>query len=112
LLNQKPGDKTISTQAKFYLLQLTAHYGKLLKKLKRLQTQHPPVKRQNGSWARSEEENAVTIARHLSNVFKYNSHETTLKTENKRITAALLNIPTKFFIVKEVRIVIKSLNPK
>jgi len=52
---------------------------------------------------------------HLSKIFKPNSREFTLeknKLPSDVITIAILNIPAKFFAIKEVKLVIKNLNPK
>jgi len=38
--------------------------------LKRPQIQYPPIRKQDGSWARSEKEKAETFATHLSKIFK------------------------------------------
>jgi hypothetical protein len=44
----------------------------------RRQAQYPPIKKQDGSWARSEEEKADTFRfTHLSKVFKPNPRELT-----------------------------------
>lgn len=92
---------------------------KATKKLKSPQQRHPPIKKQNGSWARSDKEKAETLATHLSRVFKPNPREITLEEENKLLsepvtatTTTSLDTPTKPFTSKEVRTAIKNLNPK
>jgi hypothetical protein len=53
---------------------------------------------------------------YLSKIFKPNLREITLEEESKlqldAITVATLDIPSKFFTIKEVRAIIKNLNPK
>lgn len=59
-----------------YLSNLTASAAtdyslwKTTKKLKRPQTSYPPIKDQDGNWARSNKEKAATFANHLTKVFE------------------------------------------
>jgi hypothetical protein len=84
--------------------------------LKRSQTQYPPIKKRDGSWTRSEEKKAEIFVMHFSKVFKPNPREIILEEENKLlsddITFATPDTPTRLFIIKEVRTVIKNLNAK
>jgi hypothetical protein len=47
-------------------------------------TQYPPIRKQDGSWARSEEKKAETFTTHFSKVLKPN--EITLEKENKLLS--------------------------
>jgi len=57
-----------------------------MKSLKRSQTRHSPIKKKDGSWARSQDERAETFAEHLSKVFKPNLREITQKEENRLLS--------------------------
>jgi len=46
----------------------------------------PPVRKQDESWARNEEEKAETFATHLSKIFKPNPCEITLEEDNKLLS--------------------------
>ena len=48
---------------------------KATKSLKQPQTQFPPIRRQDGGWARSEKDKAHTFAEHLAQVFTPNPYE-------------------------------------
>jgi len=84
--------------------------------LKRRQTHHSPFKKQDRSWARSGEKRQKLFAVHLSKIFKPNSQEITLKEKNRLFfndtTSTILDIPTRSFIINEVKAVIKYVNPK
>jgi hypothetical protein len=58
-------------------------------------------------WTRSKEEKAETFAMHLSKISKFNLREIILEEENKLLSdiiiTAILDTPTKFFTIKEVR---------
>jgi len=54
-----------------------------MKSLKRSQTHHSPIKKKDGSWARSQEERRETFAEHLFKVFKLNLREITQEEENR-----------------------------
>jgi len=88
---------------------------KTTERLKRLQAQYPPIRKQDGSWVRSEKEKTETFATHITKVFKPNSCEITLEEKNKflsnDISSTILNT-TWPFTVKEMRVAIKNLNPK
>jgi len=56
---------------------------KAIKKLKRPQIYHPPIRKQDGSWARREKEKAENFAEHLSKIFKPNPREITQEEENR-----------------------------
>jgi len=73
----------INQRIQVYLSKLSAipetshSLWKAIKKLKRPQTDHPPIRKQNGSWARSEEKKAETFVEHFSKVFKPNKEDYT-----------------------------------
>jgi len=85
-------------------------------KLKRLQTQFPPIRRQDGRWARSDEEKAEVFAVHHSKVFEPQPREIIIDEEKKLLadinTSAQMAVPAMPFTVNEVRAAIKVLNPK
>jgi len=76
----------------------------------------PPIRKQDESWARNEEEKAETFATHLSKIFKPNPCEITLEEDNKLLsdntTPAILDTPMRPYVIKEGRAVIRNLNPK
>jgi hypothetical protein len=77
--------------------------------MKRPQTQYLSIRKQDGSWTKSEKETAETFVTHLSKVFKHNPREITLEKENKFFSdSTTLDNPTRSFIIKEVRAVIKN----
>jgi hypothetical protein len=84
--------------------------------LKEPQAQYPPIRKQNGNWARSQEEKAEIFAMHLSKVFKPNPREITLEKENTLlsddITSIILDTTTRPFIIKEMGAIIENLNPR
>jgi len=88
----------------------------LWKATKRLKQIHQPsVRKQDGSWARSEKEKTETFVEHLSKVFKPNPGE--IHKEGNRLLSddiilATQDIPTNTFTVNEVKAVIKHLNSK
>jgi hypothetical protein len=71
------------------------------------------MRQQDGSWTRSEKESAEIFATHLSKICKPNSIalEKESKLLSNDITFVILNTLTRPFR-KEVRAVIKNLNPK
>jgi len=77
---------------------------------------YPPIKKQDGSWSRSDKEKAETFATQHFKVFKPNAHEITLQEENlllsDDIISATLHSPTRSFTIKKVRNTIKNLNPQ
>lgn len=90
---------------------------KATKNIKHQQQPIPPIKKQDGSWARSEKEKAETFASHLKSVFQPLPSQLTLH-EEQEIKNALLApyqmtpLPN-LFTVNEIRQMIKnSLNPK
>jgi len=89
---------------------------KATKRLTRPQTHHPPIRKQDRNWVRSEKEKAETFAVHFSKVFKPNPREITLEEEDRLlsddITPDILDTSTRPFIINEVKAVIKYLNPK
>jgi len=84
--------------------------------LKRRQTYHSPFKKRDRSWARSGEKRQKLFAVPLFKIFKPNSQEIILKEENRLffndITSTIPDIPTRSFIINEVKVIIKYVNPK
>jgi len=88
---------------------------KATKRLKRPQIQFPPVRKQDGRWARSDEEKAEVFAVHLSKVFELHPHEITIDEEKKLLTdtnTSTQMVPVMPFTVNEIRAAIRVLNPK
>jgi len=90
---------------------------KTTKRLKRPQTHHAPIKKQDESWVRRKEEKAKTFAEHLSKVFKPNPREITQEEKNNTNSYSLIipftqDIPASPFTVNEVKAVINYLNLK
>jgi len=85
----------------FSLIEVHTISHQATKRLKRSQIQYPPIRKQDGSWDRSEEEKIETFATHLS---KPNSYEITLEEKNKLLsddtTSANLDILTKLLYYK------------
>lgn len=83
---------------------------KATKKIKRPQVQYPPIRLNNGDWARSDSEKAETFAKHLEEVFtpsiQSNSHE---------LPELLVNNKTqriKFTFKSVKQIISDKINPK
>jgi len=55
---------------------------RIFKQAPLLKLYQPPMRKQDGNWARSEEQKAKTFAEHLSKVFKHNPREITQEEEN------------------------------
>lgn len=88
---------------------------KATKKLKKTLTPVPPIRKENGNWARSDQEKVETFAEHLAKVFQPFPAED-LQTEEKIIKALeapfQLDFPIKLFKIKEVSTIIKKINCK
>jgi len=87
---------------------------KATKRLKRPQIQFSPIRKQDGRWARSDEEKAEVFAEHLSKVFESHPRKITIHEEKKLLTntSAQMAVPVMPFTVNEVRAAIRVLNPK
>jgi len=83
---------------------------------KRLQTQFPPIRKQDEKWARSDEEKAEVFAVHFPKIFEFHPCEITIDEEKKLFidtnTPAKMVAPARPITVKEVRTAIRVLNPK
>jgi len=90
--------------------------SKATKRLKRPQIQFPPIRKQDGRWARSDEEKVEVFAVHLSKVCELHSREITIDEEKRLLTvtnpSAQIAVPAMPFTVNEVRPAIRVLNPK
>jgi len=76
----------------------------------------PSIRKQDGRWARSDEEKAEVFAVHLSKVFERHPHEITIDEKKKLLTdtniSAQVTVAVMPFTVNEVRAAIRVLNPK
>lgn len=89
---------------------------KVTKKIKQPQHSKPPIRTQDGNWARTDENIVNTFADHLSNVFKPFPMET-LPEEQESIQQILdapyqMDLPIKPIKKAEIMICIKNLKPK
>lgn len=104
LLNLNP------TAASDYSLWKATRY------LKQPQRASPPIRRQDGSWARSNIEKAATFATHLSKVFTANPREISLEEEDRLLENLdhihQLELPIKYFTINEVYKSIQSMKIK
>jgi len=79
---------------------------KTTKRLKRPQIQFPSIRKQDGKWARSDEEKAEIFAVHVSKVFEPHPREITIDEEKKLLTntntSAQMAVPVMPFTVNEV----------
>ncbi|KMQ87434.1 rna-directed dna polymerase from mobile element jockey-like protein [Lasius niger] len=83
---------------------------KATKRIKRPIVNAPSIRKQNGSWARNNQEEAYLHANHLENVFKPHNSSTAdyvLTMEENNV-----NVPIKPIFPKEIERVIKCLNSK
>lgn len=90
---------------------------KATKKLNQPQRAFPPIRKENGSWARSEMEKANTFATHLAKVFKPIPRVISPEEEEEEIHSALNitckpNLQIKNFTDYEVITAIRKLKPK
>ncbi|PNF19341.1 putative RNA-directed DNA polymerase from transposon X-element [Cryptotermes secundus] len=118
-LLQKLKNEAIQEYLKGLTATETTDYSlyKATRRLKRPQVPAPPIKTDEGNWARSNQEKAATFAKHLSKVFKPFDTETTQEEEyeiNNFLDAPYqMNLPMRNFKYKEVETVIKKeINPK
>lgn len=84
--------------------------------MKRPQQSIPPIRKENGQWAKSDEEKATAFAEHLANVFKpypSNTTDENLDTYQYLDVPFQMDLPIAKFKIKEVKQVIaKEINPK
>lgn len=88
---------------------------KATKRLKQPQQTIPPIRRNDGSWAKSDSEKAEVFVEHLGKVFQ--PDEAISATERDEIQNLLdvplqLSLPIKYFSVNEVRKMIEGLKDK
>lgn len=90
---------------------------KATKKINKTYISIPPIRSNEGLWAKSNKEKAELFAKHLENVFTPNSREISAKDEDEihqfLETTHQLELPIKKFKTSEVKSIINSnLNPK
>lgn len=83
---------------------------KATKKLKRPQVAQPAIRCKNGMWARSDQEKADTFASHLAQVFTPYPPEDSA--DLAEVSEDQTEYPAIKFTLKEVRSMIKAINPK
>ncbi|GBP64657.1 Probable RNA-directed DNA polymerase from transposon X-element [Eumeta japonica] len=113
-------DRNVRFQAYLESLDPTAatdySLWKATKKIKRPTVNSPPLRKPDGSWARSDHERVDAFAEHLTNVFKPHPYEgppehEKMVMECSREAAAESTMPKKY-TTKEVRRVIQKANTK
>jgi hypothetical protein len=97
----------------------TTNYSlwKATKRLKQLQAPIPPIKLNEGGWARNEQEKALAFGKHLEKVFQPFAATYTAEKDNAThdfLEAPFqLDLPIKKIKINEVNMIIKNnLNPK
>jgi hypothetical protein len=89
---------------------------KAIKKTKQITKSSPPLRATQGTWARSDIENADTFAEHLANVFQPHCTDNSPVEEEALIhyleTLYQLDPPLNHLLRSEVHAVVKNLNPK
>lgn len=89
---------------------------KVTKKIKHPQNIQPPIRTQDGSWARTDEEKSCTFAKHLSEVFKPYPRE--IPPEEEEFIHQALDVPFQMdppirpVKISEIKSIIKGLKPK